>query len=333
MTVSTAEVTFEDLSDRDASVTYSSFSTREIFESYSRLRAFLFSSEMIRVITSMTACTILIAMSCSTSVRACNRVSTSKFLLWDLDNVTWEVNDMIERDTESENSKKKPERWEKADDRMMILLYHAKVLKYTLAWTFSVILRTPVLTAPTWKQHQMKRKHHPYYQRTKTSSGSWRVYMSNHTDLKIFDFFFNEVIDTLLKMEIGVIFIFTFLVCRFLVTPVTSCICVVCRRNPSPVRVLTTSQAFLHRFTFHLPTANYDTSVCPDKSQEADQPNVPLVFEATVRMLVCGWCKIPPVLSWATEVSTGMSSVFGMKVRRKYHLLDIAPVEQSASSV
>ncbi len=139
MTVSTAEVTFEDLSDRDASVTYSSFSTREIFESYSRLRAFLFSSEMIRMIIFVTACTILIAMSCSANVRACNRVPTSKFLLWDLDNVTWEMNDMTERD---ENLKKKPERWEKGDDRMMILLYHAKVLKYTLAWTFSVILRT-----------------------------------------------------------------------------------------------------------------------------------------------------------------------------------------------
>jgi hypothetical protein len=138
MIVSTIEVTFEDLSDRDASVTYSSFSTREIFESYSRLRAFLFSSEMIRVIISMTACTILIAMSCSTNVRACNRVFISKFLLWDLNNVTWEMNDMTER---NENSKKNSERWEKEDDRVMILLYHAKILKYTLAWTFSVILR------------------------------------------------------------------------------------------------------------------------------------------------------------------------------------------------
>jgi hypothetical protein len=32
-----------------------------------------------------------------------------------------------------ENSKKKPERREKEGDRVMILLYHAKVLKYTLA--------------------------------------------------------------------------------------------------------------------------------------------------------------------------------------------------------
>jgi post-segregation antitoxin (ccd killing protein) len=142
MIVSTIEMIFEDLFNRDAFVTYSNFNIREIFESYSRLRAFLFNSEMIRVIISMTAYTILIAMSCSTNVKACNRVSTSKFLLWDLNNVTWKMNDMIERNTENENSKKKPERWKKENDRMMILLYHAKILKYTLAWTFSVILRT-----------------------------------------------------------------------------------------------------------------------------------------------------------------------------------------------
>jgi hypothetical protein len=39
----------------------------------------------------------------------------------------------------------------------MILLYHAKVLKYTLAWTFSVILRTeygvPVLLNPRFSAH------------------------------------------------------------------------------------------------------------------------------------------------------------------------------------
>jgi hypothetical protein len=50
MIVSMIEVIFENLFDRDAFVTYSSFSTREIFESYSRLRAFLFSSEMLRTV-------------------------------------------------------------------------------------------------------------------------------------------------------------------------------------------------------------------------------------------------------------------------------------------